>query len=66
MNSYKYYFDVNIFFEMVHILSVLMVHILDAKHGASSSDTLKSLICCPLQLHRSLLNDALGVAHLRL
>jgi len=37
-----------------------------AKHGASSSDALKSWIFCPPQLHRSLLDDALGVAHLRL
>jgi len=37
-----------------------------AKHGASSSDALKSWIFCPPQLHHYLLDDALGVAHLRL
>jgi hypothetical protein len=37
-----------------------------AKHVASSSDALKSWIFCPPQLHRFLLDDALGVARLRL
>ena len=37
-----------------------------AKHDPSSSVALKSWIFCPLQLHHSLLNDALGVARLRL
>jgi hypothetical protein len=35
------------------------------KHDASSS-ALKSWIFCPPQLHRSLLDDALGVVRLRL
>ena len=37
-----------------------------AKHGASSSDALKSWSFCPPQLHHSLLDDAIGVARLRL
>ena len=38
-----------------------------ARHGASSSDALKSWIFCPPQLHHHfLLDDALGVACLRL
>jgi hypothetical protein len=37
-----------------------------AKHNASSSDVLKSWIFCPHQLHHSLLDDALGGAHIRL
>ena len=36
------------------------------KHGASSLDALKSWIFFPPQLHHSLLEDALGVACLRL
>ena len=37
-----------------------------AKHGASSSDAFKTWIVCPPQLHHSLLDDALGVARMRL
>lgn len=37
-----------------------------AKHGASSSNALKSWIFCPPHLYHSLLDDALGVTRLRL